>query len=97
MVTITLPAELEQAVADEAARTGTTTERLTLDVLQQRFLAASPSENVPDTQAAVTSRAAASMLPMDLSEAEATSLQDALSSGAARPKIKIAPLPEYQS
>jgi hypothetical protein len=38
MVTITLPSELERAVAEEAARKGTTAERLTLDVLQERFL-----------------------------------------------------------
>jgi hypothetical protein len=34
------------------------------------------------------------MQPMDLSEAQALSLQQALASGAARPKIKSAPLPE---
>ncbi len=38
MVTITLPSNLERAVAEEAAMKGTTAERLTLDVLQERFL-----------------------------------------------------------
>ncbi len=37
-----------------------------------------------------------SMQPMDLSEAQALALQQALASGAARPKIRMAPLPEYE-
>jgi hypothetical protein len=44
MVTITLPSELEKAVAEEAARAGTTTEQLSLDVLQRRFLHQAPKE-----------------------------------------------------
>jgi hypothetical protein len=100
MVTITLPSELEKAVADEAARTGTTAELLTLDVLQERFLGQSFAKQLSEDAAAGQempgSRAAASMQPMDLSEAQALSLQQALASGAARPKIRIAPLPEYE-
>ena len=38
MVTITLPSELEKAVAEEAVRNGTTAEFVTLDALRQRFL-----------------------------------------------------------
>ena len=49
MVTITLPSELERAVAEEAARSGTTAELLTLDVLQQRFL--NPSFAIGSTKA----------------------------------------------
>ena len=100
MVTITLPSELEKAVAEEAARTGTTAELLTLDVLQERFLRRSSTKQLPEVAAAgqetAGSRAAASMQPMDLSEAQALSLQQTLASGAARPKIRIAPLPEYK-
>jgi hypothetical protein len=100
MVTIILPSELEKAVAEEAARTGTTAELLTLDVLQERFLG-QPStkplpEDVPDGRKAAGSRAAASMQPMDLSEAQSLSMKQALASGAARPIIRIAPLPEYK-
>lgn len=51
MVTITLPSNLERAVAEEAARKGTTAERLTLDVLHERFLdepsATGPSSTIP--------------------------------------------------
>jgi plasmid stability protein len=90
MVTITLPQELETVVAEEAARKGTTAERLTIDVLRDCFLAHSG----PQPQ---QTRAAASMQEIDLSEAEASSLEQALASGAARPKIKIAPLPDRQS
>jgi hypothetical protein len=102
MVTITLPSELENAVAQEAAKKGTTAELLTLDVLQQRFLGQTFVNQLPDgvtpgtSQEKTLSRAAASMQPMDLSEAESSSMQQALASGAARPKIRIAPLPEYR-
>jgi hypothetical protein len=89
VVTITLPSELEKAVVQEAARKGTTAEELTLDVLQRRFLQEPPAE-------AEQSRAAASMQPMDLSEAEATALRKSLAAGTARPRIKPAPLPEYE-
>ena len=47
MVTITLPSNLEKAVAEEAARKGTTAELLTLDVLQQRFLDQSSTQGLP--------------------------------------------------
>jgi len=90
MVTITLPSELERVVAAEAARRGTTAEGWSLHVLQERFLAPANPEKA-------ASRAAASMQPVDLSEAEAAALREVLASGAARPKIKIAPLPEYRS
>ncbi len=100
MVTITLPWELEKAVAEEAARTGTTAELLSLDVLQERFLRQSSTKQLPEGAASgqemAVSRAAASMQPMDLSEAQALSLQQALASGAARPKIRISPLPEFE-
>lgn len=100
MVTITLPSELEKAVSEEAARAGTTAELLTLDVLQERFLRQSFARQLPENAMPglerAGSRAAASMQPMDLSEAQALSLQQALASGAARPKIRIAPLPEYE-
>ena len=100
MVTITLPSELEKAVAEEAARTGTTAELLTLDVLQERFLRQPSTKQLTDDLASgektAGSRAAASMQSMDLSEAQRLSLQQSLASGAARPKIRIAPLPEYQ-
>ena len=106
MVTITLPSELEKAVAEEAARTGTTAELLTLDVLQERFFGQFSTTQLPATQRlpadaaagqeTAGSRAAASMQPMDLSEAQALSLQEALATGAARPKIRIAPLAEYK-
>ena len=49
VVTITLPSELEKAVAEEAARTGTTAELLTLDVLQERFLRQSSAKRLPKT------------------------------------------------
>jgi hypothetical protein len=48
MVTITLPSELERAVAEEAAQKGTTAQRLTLDVLQERFLNPSSQRQLPD-------------------------------------------------
>jgi hypothetical protein len=51
---------------------------------------------VKSDQEAVFSRAAASMQPMDLSRAEALVVQQALTSGSARPRIKIAPLPEFR-
>ncbi len=67
MVTIRLPSELEKAVAQEAARTGTTAELLTLGVLQERFLRQSSttqlSEDVVAGQETAGSRAAASMQP----------------------------------
>ena len=106
MVTITLPSELERVVAEEAARTGTTAELLTLDVLQERFFRQPFTKLLPVTEqladdaaagpVTAGSRAAASMQPMDLSEAQTLSLQEALASGAARPKIRIAPLAEYK-
>ena len=37
-MTIALPPELEEAVAEEASQKGTTVELLTLDILQERFL-----------------------------------------------------------
>ena len=43
MVTITLPPALERAVAEEAARKGTTAESLSLDALQRLFLSPSPA------------------------------------------------------
>ena len=48
MVTITLPSELERAVAEEAAQKGTTAELLTLDVLQERFLNPSSPRHPPE-------------------------------------------------
>jgi hypothetical protein len=100
MVTITLPSELEKAVAEEAARTGTTAELLSLEVLQERFLRQSStgqlSEDTVAGRETAGSRAAASMQPMDLSDAQALSLQQALARGTARPKIRIVPLPEYE-
>ena len=53
-------------------------------------------EGAASGQEMAVSRAAASMQPMDLSEAQALSLQQALASGAARPKIRISPLPEFE-
>ena len=47
MVTITLPAELEKAVLEEAAKKGTTVELLTLDVLQGRFLKPTAPKQAP--------------------------------------------------
>jgi hypothetical protein len=47
MVTITLPEELEKALAEEAEQRGTTVELLTLDVLQERFLKPSPTKQLP--------------------------------------------------
>ena len=89
MVIITLPTELEEAVAAEAERRGTTTEQLSLDALQERFLVQAACDRAPLC-------AAASLQPMDLSDAEAASLQEAIQCGAARPKIRVARLPEYQ-
>jgi len=48
MVTITLSAELEKAVTEEAAQKGTTVELLTLDVLQGYFLKPSSTKQMPD-------------------------------------------------
>ena len=48
MVTITLPPELEHAVAEEAAHLGTTAELLTLDALQHRFLRRQMSATLPE-------------------------------------------------
>ncbi|MCW3098529.1 MAG: hypothetical protein JWL77_4147 [Chthonomonadaceae bacterium] len=47
MVTITLSAELEKAVREEAAQQGTTAELLTLDVLQGRFLKPPVTKELP--------------------------------------------------
>ncbi|MCW3053773.1 MAG: hypothetical protein JWN14_2943 [Chthonomonadales bacterium] len=47
MVTISLPADLEKAIAEEAAQKGTTPELLTLDVLQGRFLKPSSPKQMP--------------------------------------------------
>jgi hypothetical protein len=89
MVTITLPSELESVVLAEAAQKGTTAERLTIDVLRERFLRQTPSK-------LSGTRAAASMEEMDLSNAEASSLHQVLAAGAARPKIRVSPLPDYR-
>jgi len=51
---------------------------------------------VKASQEAVCSRAAASMQPMDLSESQASAMQQVLRSGLARPKIKTTSLPEYK-
>jgi hypothetical protein len=50
MTTITLPADIEGPLAEEARRCGTTPERLALDTLRPRFAppAASPSEEPPE-------------------------------------------------
>ena len=49
MTTITLPADIEGPLAEEARRRGTTPERLALDTLRLRFAppAASPMEEAP--------------------------------------------------
>jgi len=47
VVTITLSAELEKAVTEEAAQQGTTAVLLTLDVLQERFLKPSSTNHAP--------------------------------------------------
>ncbi len=49
MTTITLPADFEGPLAEEARRQGTTPERLALDTLRLRFgpSVASPSEKPP--------------------------------------------------
>lgn len=49
-----------------------------------------------EQDASHSSRAAVSMQPLDLSRAESTAIQQALTSRSARPKIRIAPLPEYR-
>ena len=49
MVTVTLPSELERAVAEEAAQKGTTAQRLTLDVLQERPRAIFPKPIAQET------------------------------------------------
>ncbi len=48
MSAITLPLELELAVAEEAAMQGTTVELLTLDVLHKRFLSQTPIKPLPE-------------------------------------------------
>ncbi len=48
MAAITLPPELEKAVAEEAAQKGTTVELLTLDVLQARFLKPPAVRQLPE-------------------------------------------------
>ncbi len=48
MVTITLPSELERAVAEEAAEKGTTAQLLTLDVLQEHFIEPSFPKQLPE-------------------------------------------------
>ena len=48
MVTVTLSAELEEAVMEEAAQKGTTAELLTLDVLQGRFLKPSATKQMAE-------------------------------------------------
>lgn len=48
MSAITLPSELERAVAEEAAQQGTTVELLTLDVLQKRFMRPSNTKPLPE-------------------------------------------------
>lgn len=47
MVIITLPDELEKALAEEAAQQGTTIELLTLDALQERFLKPESTKHLP--------------------------------------------------
>jgi hypothetical protein len=49
-----------------------------------------------DMSEVTTSRAAASMQSMDLSEADANVIKQALATGSSRPRIKIAVLPQYQ-
>jgi hypothetical protein len=51
MTTITLPAEIEGPLAEEARRRGTTPELLAIDTLRQHFTspAASPSEKPPES------------------------------------------------
>jgi hypothetical protein len=51
MTRITLPAEIDGPLVEEARRRGITPERLALDTLRQRFTpsVASPSEEPPDT------------------------------------------------
>jgi hypothetical protein len=52
-------------------------------------------QELPSTGAG-SSRAAASLEPMDLSESDASAIERALASGSARPRIKVAPLPQYE-
>jgi hypothetical protein len=54
MTTITLPEEIEGPLAEEARRKGTTPERLALDTLRLRFVAAvaPPSEQAPGSNLA---------------------------------------------
>jgi hypothetical protein len=54
MTTITLPAEIEGPLAEEARRRGTTPELLALDTLRLRFAppVASPPENPPESNLA---------------------------------------------
>jgi hypothetical protein len=47
MLTLTLPPELEAALAEEARRKGTTVELLTLAALQERFLKPAPAPSLP--------------------------------------------------
>jgi hypothetical protein len=54
MTTITIPAEIEGPLVEEARRRGTTPERLALDTLRLRFLLplAPPSEKPPESNLA---------------------------------------------
>ena len=54
MTTITLPAEIEGPLLEEARRQGTTPERLALDTLRMRFTPApaSPSKIAPESNLA---------------------------------------------
>ncbi|MDQ2732595.1 MAG: hypothetical protein M3Y56_13130, partial [Armatimonadota bacterium] len=48
MVTVTIPPNLEKLLLEEALQKGTTVERLTLDVLQERFLRPIAATQVSD-------------------------------------------------
>lgn len=61
--------------------------------ISRPMLSISEVEAIP---APASSRAAASMQPMELSEADALAIEQSFASGSARPRIKIAPLPPYQ-
>jgi len=49
MTTITLPPELEEAVAAQARLRGVTSEAAVLDALRERFLPKGPAEDVGDS------------------------------------------------
>ncbi len=51
---------------------------------------------VEPAETSASSRAAASMAPMELSESDAATIERALASGSARPRIPAVPLPEYE-